>query len=160
MQPLPHHYSVTAAASATSNVSLAAPDAPRLEVAGPPQFDGPGDEWSPESLLVAAVASCFILTFRATARAAKLPWTQIECNAEGTLERVGTRMEFTRIVTRATLTVPEGASTIACERALAKAEENCLIANSLRCERDLQMQIVRTSIQEPQPLSTETALQA
>ena len=150
MQPLPHLYSVTAAGSATGNVTLAAPGAPRLETAGPPQFDGPGDQWSPESLLAAAVASCFILTFRATSRASKLAWMQLECEVEGTLERVDGRMQFTRIVTRAALTVPADANTVACERALAKAEENCLIANSLRCGRDLQMQIIRSSLDEPQ----------
>jgi organic hydroperoxide reductase OsmC/OhrA len=43
---------------------------PAIETAPPPEFDGPGDMWSPETLLVAAIASCFILTFRGVSRAA------------------------------------------------------------------------------------------
>lgn len=53
-------------------------------------------------------------------------------------------------VTRATLTVPADSSTLRCARALTKAEEGCLIGNSLRCERELQIEIVRTSVSEPE----------
>lgn len=99
--------------------------------------------------MTAAIASCFILTFRATARASQLPWTHLECNVDAKLERVEGVMRFTSIVTRATLAVPAGTSTVLCERALAKAEAGCLIANSLRGERELQMQIVKAMVEEP-----------
>jgi organic hydroperoxide reductase OsmC/OhrA len=150
VQPLPHIYSVTAAGATDGNVSLAAAGVPRLASAAPTQFEGPGDQWSPESLLAAAVASCFILTFRAVARASQLPWTRLECEVEATLERLEGVMQFTRVVTCATLTVPAGTVTTSCERALAKAEESCLIANSLRGQRELQMEIVKASVAEPQ----------
>jgi organic hydroperoxide reductase OsmC/OhrA len=148
MKPLPHVYSVAAVGSAGGSVSIAAPGLPQMATAPPPEFDGPGDQWSPESLLAAAVASCFILTFRSIARASRLEWTRLECHAEGSLERLEGLMQFTRIVTRATLTVPEGTSTVLCERALTKAEEGCLIANSLRCKRELQMEIVKAKVNE------------
>jgi organic hydroperoxide reductase OsmC/OhrA len=150
MQPLPHLYSVTAVGSATGEVSLAASGAPGLQSAAPPQFDGPGDQWSPESLLAAAVASCFILTFRAVARASQLPWRQLDCQVMATLERVGGVMQFTRVVTRAALTAPAATDTVSCERALRKAEEGCLVANSLRCRRELQMEIVKEFLDEAQ----------
>jgi organic hydroperoxide reductase OsmC/OhrA len=38
----------------------------------------PGNAWSPETSLVAAVADCFILTFRGVAQAAKFPWESLE----------------------------------------------------------------------------------
>ena len=150
MQPLPHIYSVTAAGSALGDVALTAPGAPLLMSAVPAQFGGPGDEWSPESLLAAALAGCFILTFRAVARASRLPWTHLACDVEATLERLDGVMQFTRVVTRASLTAPEGINTVLCERALAKAEESCLVANSLRCRRELQMEIVKTPVDEPE----------
>jgi organic hydroperoxide reductase OsmC/OhrA len=150
MQPLPHVYSVVAVGSADGSVSIAATGLPQLVSAPPPQFGGPGDQWSPESLLAAAVASCFILTFRSIARASRLEWTRLECHAEGTLERLEGVTRFTRVVTRATLTVPAGTSTVLCERALAKAEEGCLIANSLRCKRELQIEIVKAQENEPE----------
>lgn len=150
MQPLPHVYSVAAAGSAGGSVSLTATGLPRLASAPPTQFDGPGDQWSPESLLAAAVAGCFILTFRSIARSSQLPWRHLECNVEAMLERVEGVTRFTRVITHATLTVPEGVSTVLCERALNKAEQGCLVANSLRCQRELQMEIVKASSDEPQ----------
>jgi peroxiredoxin-like protein len=150
MQPLPHVYSVAAGGSEQGSVKLSAAGLPVLLSAAPAEFDGPGDRWSPESLLAGAIASCFILTFRAVARASRLSWTHLECHVDGTLERVEGVMQFTRIMTRATLTVPAGTSTVLCERALAKAEEGCLVANSLRGKRELQMEIAKASLEEPQ----------
>ena len=78
MQDLPHHYHVNASAEAEGNIALKAEDLPQLVTAPPAEFGGPGDQWSPETLLVGAVADCFILTFRAIARASKLEWTRLE----------------------------------------------------------------------------------
>ena len=144
MQQLPHKYSVTAAAQASGDVALSAAGVPQMVSASPVQFGGPGDKWSPEDLLVAAVAGCFVLTFRAVARASKLPWTQLECGVEGTLERVAGLMQFSKFVTRAVLTVPGAVDTVLCERVLTQAEHGCLIANSLQGERSLQIEIVRS----------------
>jgi organic hydroperoxide reductase OsmC/OhrA len=143
MQPLPHIYSVTGRAATAGKVILSTQGAPDLASAAPAQFDGPGDQWSPEALLTAALSSCFILTFRAVARTSKLEWSRLECVVEATLGRVEGVTQFTRVVTRATLTVAESADTELCERVLAKAEHGCLIGNSLRCQRELQIEVLR-----------------
>jgi organic hydroperoxide reductase OsmC/OhrA len=143
MQPMPHIYAATADGSTTGTLVLTAAGVADLTAAAPREFDGPGDEWSPESLLVASVASCFILTFRAVARAMKLEWTHLECAVDGTLERRDGVTQFTKFVTRARLTVPSTTLTDTCEKALDKAERGCLVANSLRAERQLQIQIDR-----------------
>lgn len=149
MQAFPHVYSVAAAGGQKGSVSLTAAGLPRLMSAAPVEFDGPGDQWSPESLLCAAVAGCFVLSFRSIARASGLKWTRLECEVEGTLERMAGVTRFTKIVTRAVLTVPEGVATSLCEKVLHKAEESCLVANSLNCGRDLQMEIGRVPALEP-----------
>jgi organic hydroperoxide reductase OsmC/OhrA len=74
---------------------VASPALPSLETAAPPQFGGPGDVWSPETLLCASLADCFVLTFRAITRAARFRWLRLECRAEGLLERVGQVSQFT-----------------------------------------------------------------
>jgi organic hydroperoxide reductase OsmC/OhrA len=147
MKPLPHVYDVTAGGSSAGALVLTADGVADLAAAAPREFDGPGDEWSPESLLVAAVASCFILTFRAVARAAKLEWTHLECTVQGTLERRDDVTQFTKFMTRARLTVPATTLTVACEKALDRAERSCLVANSLRAERELQIEIDREGLQ-------------
>ena len=87
MQGYPHLYVATASAASEGNVVVTGEGLPDLDTASPPQFDGPLGVWSPETLFSAAVADCFILTFRAIARASKFDWTSLECTAEGVLER-------------------------------------------------------------------------
>jgi len=62
-----------------------------------PPERGPGDRWSPETLLVGALADCFILTFRAVANASSLPWIRLRCEAEGVLDRVERMTRFTAV---------------------------------------------------------------
>jgi organic hydroperoxide reductase OsmC/OhrA len=103
-----------------------------LRSASPAEFDGPGDRWSPETLLVGAVADCFILTFRAIANASKLSWLSLDCDATGTLDRVDRVTQFTHFDLTAHLVVPAGVNAEAARHALEKAERNCLISSSLK----------------------------
>lgn len=130
-QPLPHRYRVSMEAGAEGAVRLAAPGLEPLESAPPAEFGGPGDRWSPETLLVAAVADCFALTFRAVARASRYRWTRMRCEAEGVLDRADGVVRFTELRLRVALEVPAGSEPAQGERLLAKAEKGCLVSRSL-----------------------------
>ena len=145
MKPYPHLYSVSARGSITGNVPLSSQGVPDLDTAPPPEFGGPGDVWSPETLLVAAVANCFILTFRGVSRAANYSWQQLECQVDGVLDRVSGVTQFSRFTTRAMLTVKTGADRAKAQELMERAEKLCLIANSLRGERHLEARIVETA---------------
>ena len=132
MDPLPHHYSVVARASAEGEVALESAGLPPLASAGPREFGGPGDRWSPETLLVGALADCFILTFRAVARASKLPWSSLRVDVEGTLDRVERATQFTGFRLRAALALPAGGDEALAHRLLEKSERGCLISSSLK----------------------------
>lgn len=142
MHPYPHVYRVSAAGTQTDFVTVASPRLPNIETAPPPEFDGPGGVWSPETLLCAAVADCFILTFRAVSRAARLEWLKLECRVEGTLERVEGTSQFTRHATFATLTMPAGSDAAKARALLERAERTCLISNSLRGARTLEAEVI------------------
>ena len=138
MQDLPHHYVASADAKSVGNVVLSSSGVDELISAAPAEFGGPGDQWSPEALLVASVADCFILAFRAVARASKLDWDALSCSAEGILERVDRVTQFTRFNVSVTLDVPSGAEESKAHRLLEKAEQVCLITNSLKAESHLE----------------------
>lgn len=123
-------------------MTIEAPELPSIETAPPPEFDGPRGTWSPETLLTAAVADCFILTFRAVARAANYSWIALDCRVEGTLERIEGRSRFAAFTTTARLTIPPDADTPTARHLLEKAEHGCLIANSLRAERALLIELI------------------
>lgn len=137
MHPYPHHYSVAAAGGPSGSVVVSAARLADLATAPPAQFDGPGDLWSPETLLCGALADCFILTFRAIAKASRLEWTELSCRVEGVLERVDGVTRFSRYTTYAKLRVPAPAEAARARVLLEKAEHGCLVANSLRGERAL-----------------------
>jgi len=142
MQDLPHQYHVSADAEAEGSIALKADDLPLLISAPPAEFGGPGDEWSPEHLLVASVADCFVLTFRAVARASKLEWSNIESSAVGVLDRVGRLTQFTSFTVSATLMVPADTDVDKAQRLLEKSEAACLISNSLTAETHLKTEII------------------
>jgi organic hydroperoxide reductase OsmC/OhrA len=143
MHPFPHQYTVAAAGGADSDqVTLQGAGAPRLVTTSPAEFGGPGDQWSPEALLVGAVADCYILTFRAIAKASKLPWATLECAATGTLDRIDRVTRFTGFAVHATLSVPPGTDEDKANQAMHKAEQLCLVTNSLNAPVHLDAHVV------------------
>ncbi|MEO8444258.1 MAG: OsmC family protein [Gammaproteobacteria bacterium] len=145
MQPYPHVYAASAAGLPAGAVSVTSAGLPALSTAPPAEFDGPGDAWSPETLLIASIADCFLLTFRGVSRAAAFAWESLGCTVEGTLEREGGVTRFSRFQTRATLTVARGADQVKARELLSRAEKICLVANSLRGERALEITIVEAT---------------
>lgn len=141
MKAYPHHYRVAATAAMTGDVLLASAGLAELRSAPPVEFDGPGDRWSPETLLVAAIADCFVLTFRAIARATRMEWQALDCEVAGTLTREQGRSRFTSYVVHARLTLPAGIDPAQARAALEKVEHGCLISNSLNGEIRLETEI-------------------
>jgi organic hydroperoxide reductase OsmC/OhrA len=142
MQGLPHRYQISANAEAEGNIILKAEGLPQLVSAPPAQFGGPGDQWSPEHLLVASVADCFILTFRAVAQASRFTWSTLEASAVGVLDRVDRVTRFTTFTVSATLTVPADTDIDKARLLLEKAKGACLVTNSLSAETCLETDII------------------
>ena len=146
MQDLPHHYAVTANGKFDTNVTLSSRGLDDLDTAGPPEFGGPGDVWSPETLLVGAVADCFILSFRATARAARLEWNSLSCSVIGTLDKIDRVTQFTAFEVTAELTLPASSDDKADDekalRLMEKAEKHCLITNSMTAATTLRASVL------------------
>lgn len=131
MQNFPHHYVAQAVGQPLGTITTSSGDLEKLQVSAPKEFDGPGNEWSPEELLIASVADCLILTFRAIASASKLEWNNLTCEAKGTLEKIDKITKFTEIHIKASLQIKAHSDEQKALRLLEKAEQNCLITNSL-----------------------------
>ena len=142
MESFPHHYQVKGSASPNGSVNLSSGGVSDIVSAPPVQFGGPGDKWSPESLLVAAVADCFILTFKAIAKASKFEWESLACEVEGVLEKSENLISFTKYNIRASLVIKQGIRHELASRLLEKAEKSCLITNSLSGETELSIELI------------------
>ena len=141
MQNFPHHYAVTASSAADDNVALNSAGLETIESAAPVEFDGPGGHWSPETLLVAAVADCFVLSFKAVARASKFAWVSLRCDVEGVLDRVDGVTQFTQFNLHVVLDMAPGTDEQRAMRLLEKSEHVCLITNSLHAETHLDAEL-------------------
>jgi organic hydroperoxide reductase OsmC/OhrA len=134
MQGYPHHYLASASGGNQGSVVVSGEGLPDLDTQSPPQFGGPEGVWSPETMLSATVANCFVLSFRAIARASKFEWTSLECDVDGVLERPERSAFFTAFNIHAVLHVPDGSRTELAQRLLEKSEKICLITASLKAE--------------------------
>jgi organic hydroperoxide reductase OsmC/OhrA len=143
MKPLPHRYTARIGGGPSGYAALTSNGVPDLRSAPPLDFDGPGDAWSPEQLLLAAVQACFLFTFRTVAQASKIPFTALAVEAEGTVDRAdGGGLRFTEIVLRPRLTLPPGVDRGRAERALEKSERSCLVSASLATKIRLEPEIM------------------
>src|ERR1700758_705286 len=113
-----------------------------INFAAPPEFGGEPGLWTPEHLLVGALSTCFVATFRAVAQASKLEFGSLELQAEGKIENLEGSFRFTKIVLRPTLTIHREEQRERTARLLEKAERICLISRSLSCTVVLDPKIV------------------
>jgi organic hydroperoxide reductase OsmC/OhrA len=141
MHPFPHRYAVSAMAAPASVVTLRSTELEDIQSTAPPEFGGPAGNWSPETLFVAAVADCYVLSFRAVANASKLEWSEIDCDAVGVLQKTAEGLWFTVIELAVKLRIPAGGDVARAERLLEKAEHACLVSKSLRSEMRLQTEV-------------------
>ncbi|CUQ65624.1 OsmC family protein [Candidatus Nitrospira inopinata] len=105
---------------------------PDVEVATPPEFKGHPNIWSPEDLFVASANICLMTTFLAFAERAGLAFSSYESDAEGKLELVEGKFQFTAITLKPTITLQPGADAGKAKELIEKAEANCLISNSMK----------------------------
>jgi peroxiredoxin-like protein len=104
-----------------------------IEFSAPPEFHGEKEKWTPEHFLVAAVVSCFVVTFRAIAEISKLEFLDLEVNARGLLRRDQHGWHFAQIMLLPALTILREQDRELGQKGLKKAEGSCLIARSLTC---------------------------
>ena len=145
MTPLPHHYDAHLAGGPTGYAVLSSPGIPDLRTAAPADFDGPGDAWSPEHLLLAAVQACFLLTLRAVARASNLEFLSLEVDTLGTVDRQDGVTRFTEIVLRPRLVVAPGTDRERAVKALEKSEKHCLVSASISTPIRLEPEITEAA---------------
>ena len=106
---------------------------PQIQVAAPPEFEGPEGIISPEDLFVAAAASCFMTTFIAFTKKMRFEHKVFTCEGVGTLGKGERGFQFTKILLKTTVTVESEDLKAKAERALELAAKYCLVSNSMKC---------------------------
>ena len=73
-------------------------------------------------VMAAAVADCFILSFRAIARASKFQWLSLSCDVEAKLERIERVTQFTAFHEKVMLEIPASMDEAKAHRLLEQIE--------------------------------------
>jgi peroxiredoxin-like protein len=117
--------------------------APRtIDFSAPPEFGGDPGFWTPEHFLLAAVATCFVATFRAVANASKLDFQGIEVAADGVIEKQSGGFRFTKVSLKPVAIIFAEQERERAQRLLEKAEKLCLVTRSLSCTVVLEPKIL------------------
>jgi organic hydroperoxide reductase OsmC/OhrA len=145
MHPFPHHYRVRIGLAPEGEARIDSEGLAQIRSLPPPEWGGPGGYWSPETLVLAAIGDCMMMTFRAIAKASRYEWRELSADVEGKLERIEGNSRFTKITTHVRLVVPPGADAERAKRLLAKAEQGCPVSNSLSAEKHIEAEIVEAA---------------
>jgi organic hydroperoxide reductase OsmC/OhrA len=102
-----------------------------IHFAAPMQFGGLAGRWTPEDLLLCAIASCFTTTFRVLAEYSRWEYVDLQVEATGKVDKADSGYSFSHVILRPHLKVLAEPD---CERGLhllRKAESLCLVSRAL-----------------------------
>jgi organic hydroperoxide reductase OsmC/OhrA len=137
VRPKSYTYTADVAWTGARAGSLTSAGKPALRVASPPEFRGEAGVWTPEDLFVASANICTMTTFLSFAERRGIDLRSYTSSAQGTLELVDGTFQFTKILIRPVLGVP--AQQVAdATQVMHEAHSKCLIANSMKCEVDVE----------------------
>jgi peroxiredoxin-like protein len=102
-----------------------------LEFSAPPEFGGDAEMWTPEHFFLAAVATCFVSTFRSIAEYNKFDTVALDVTVEGVLSKEEGGFRFSEVKIRPVLSLMRDEERERGIKLLYKAERACLISRSL-----------------------------
>ena len=113
-----------------------------IHFAAPPQFGGLEGRWTPEELLMTALASCFTTTFHAIAGYSKFEYTDLAVEAEGTVSKAdNTGYGFSGIVIRPSLTIPNEEHRERAFSLLHEVKTLCLVSRTLAIPQEFEARV-------------------
>ena len=135
--------------------SNSAPNA--IHFSASPAFGGMDGRWTPEDLLLGAVASCYTTTFRAVAENSKFEYTDLQIEVEGDMRRAEAGYEFREILIRVSLTISQEEERARAVKLLRRAQEVCLVSRALAIEQKFEASVhvggLRTETNQALPVS-------
>ena len=153
-----HRYAARCAWSGSTGAGYAAygrehrgsapPASASVTLSSDPAFRGDPAHLNPEQLLVLSAASCQLLSYLALAARAGIDVRAYEDHAEAEMPEDDRPIRIARITLRPRITLAPDAGADAVERArtlVARAHDECYVANSLKTEITIEPEIVVAS---------------
>ena len=109
--------------------SDSAPNA--IHFTAPTEFGGLEGRWTPEELLLAAVAGCYTTTLQVIAGMAQFNFIDLQVEASGTVRKTESGYTFTQIVVRPNLKIRSVEERERALELLKRAEKLCLVSRAI-----------------------------
>src|SRR5208282_3695446 len=139
--------------------SSSAPNA--IHFTSPPALGGLEGRWTPEDLLLCAIASCYTTTFRTLAEYSKFEYTDLQVEADGVISKGATGYSFGEVSIHANLTISQEDDRAQSIKLLHKAKELCLVSRALSVEQKFEPRVQvgepRVEASRPLPVSHKDA---
>jgi len=100
----------------------------------PPEFGGAEMNWSPEHLITASLAGCYMNTFIHFAKLLKVTITNIRVTAKAEFEKKQHGFEATRYIIRPVVEFHNTPGQYVIDNLFQKAKKYCIISNSVKGE--------------------------
>jgi organic hydroperoxide reductase OsmC/OhrA len=122
-----------AAAAIPGNHEVSFAGRPAIEVSAAPQYKGDPSRVNPEELLLAALASCQMLSYLALAARSGIDVVAYREQATAALAIADRRLRITEAVLRPTIEIAAGGDVEKARELVDAAHRGCFIANSVSC---------------------------
>jgi len=119
--------------------SSSAPNA--IHFTSPPAFGGLEGRWTPEDLLLCALAGCFTTTFRTLAEYSRFEYTDLQVEVDGGIRKAATGYSFGEVFIRANLVIPQEEERARALKLLHKTKSLCLVSRALSIEQRFEPQV-------------------
>lgn len=116
--------------------SSSAPNA--IHFTSPPAFGGLEGRWTPEDLLLGAVASCYTTTFRTLADYSKFAYNDLQVEVEAVVNKAETGYNLAEVCIRANLMISREEEQERALKLLHKAKGLCLVARALAIKQNFE----------------------
>jgi len=112
-----------------------------IHFTAPPEFGGLEGRWTPEDLLITALASCFTTTFHAIAVYSQFEYADLVVEGEGIVRKTDRGYRFSEITLRPCLTIAQEEQRERAGVLLEKAKTLCLVSRVLAVEQRFEPRI-------------------
>ncbi|MGA9392611.1 MAG: OsmC family protein [Candidatus Sulfotelmatobacter sp.] len=106
-----------------------------IHFTSPPALGGMDGRWTPQDLLLGAIASSFTTTFRALAEQSKFEHTDLQVEVQGILNQTAAGYSLSEVHILAHLTIPDEAEQARAIKMLHMTRSSCVVSRALSIQQ-------------------------
>jgi peroxiredoxin-like protein len=107
----------------------------------PPEMDGPGIGTNPDEMLLAAAATCYIITLAAMLERSKIEKVSLTMISEGIVDITNGVITYKKIIHRPHLVLQSGIDMDMAQKLARKAESSCMISRALKGNVEIVLEV-------------------